>query len=119
MTPARQPARPRTHALALLSSLAIALALESACMETRRSLGEDCLKNDDCLSDVCSQLHCAASPSVIDAQVTRPDAGDDDIDAPAEATTRVQAGDALVDTAVDTFAELAPDALMNGDGTGD
>jgi hypothetical protein len=88
-------------------------------METRRSLGEDCLKNDDCLSGVCSQLHCAASPPLIDAQVTRPEADDDAIDGPAEATTGVEAGDALVDTAGDTFAESAPDALMNGDGTGD
>jgi hypothetical protein len=47
------------------------LALASGCMETRRSLGEDCLKDDDCLSRTCLQLRCAASPPTTDArQVT-------------------------------------------------
>ena len=40
--------------------------LASACMETRRSLGEDCLKNDDCLSGVCAQFLCASAPPTID-----------------------------------------------------
>ena len=43
-------------------------ALVGACMETRRSLGEDCLKNDDCLSGVCSQLRCASVPTTTDTR---------------------------------------------------
>jgi hypothetical protein len=46
-----------------------AAILACGCMETRRALGDDCLKNDDCLSGICSQLHCAAPPPLIDAQL--------------------------------------------------
>jgi len=38
-------------------------------MQTRRAVGDDCLKDDDCLSGICSQLRCAAAPPTIDAQV--------------------------------------------------
>ena len=41
--------------------------LASACMETRRSTGDDCLKDDDCLSGVCFQLRCATAPPTVDA----------------------------------------------------
>jgi hypothetical protein len=41
--------------------------LGNACLETRRSLGEDCLKDDDCQSRICSQLRCAAAPPTTDA----------------------------------------------------
>ncbi|MDP9151230.1 MAG: hypothetical protein M3O36_14990 [Myxococcota bacterium] len=54
------------------SSLLMLVALAGACSETRRALGEDCLKNVDCLSGICSQLRCAAQPYVIDAQITAP-----------------------------------------------
>jgi hypothetical protein len=37
-------------------------------METRRPVGEECLKDQDCLSGVCAQLVCAAAPVVTDAQ---------------------------------------------------
>lgn len=57
------PLASRWRAFAVLLALA---APASACMETRRSLGEDCLKNDDCLSGVCSQLKCASSAPTID-----------------------------------------------------
>lgn len=119
MNPARRQARPRPYALALPSSLVIALACGDACMETRRSLGEDCLKNDDCLSGICSQLHCAASPPIIDARVTRSDGGDDAVGRSAEAATGIETGDALMDTATDASAESPPDAVADGNGTGD
>jgi hypothetical protein len=48
------------------ASLAAFAVLAAGCMETRRSLGDDCLKNDDCLSGVCSQLRCASAPPTID-----------------------------------------------------
>jgi hypothetical protein len=50
---------------AVLACAAGAL-LAGACMETRRSLGEDCLKDSDCLSGVCAQLVCAAAPPTTD-----------------------------------------------------
>ena len=69
----------------------VATLFGGACMETRRSLGEDCLKDDDCLSGICSQLRCATTPRTIDAPVL------------ADAT----AGDALGD-ATRTMADASP-----------
>lgn len=43
--------------------------LTFSCMETRRSLGEDCLKDGDCLSGVCSQLRCATTAPTLDTPV--------------------------------------------------
>jgi hypothetical protein len=37
-----------------------------ACAETRRGIGDACLKNDDCLSGVCSGLTCASQPPLLD-----------------------------------------------------
>lgn len=42
--------------------LVAAAILAVGCMETQRSLGDECLKNDDCLSGICSSLVCAAAP---------------------------------------------------------
>jgi hypothetical protein len=50
---------------AFVAVAACALALP-ACVETRRTLGEDCLKNVDCLSGICSGLRCAAAPPILD-----------------------------------------------------
>jgi hypothetical protein len=47
--------------------VATVLALGSACTELRGSIGEDCLKDQDCLSGVCSELHCAPQPPLLDA----------------------------------------------------
>jgi hypothetical protein len=46
----------------------IGALLGNACLETRRSLGEDCLKDGDCQSGVCSQLRCAAAPPTTDTK---------------------------------------------------
>jgi len=60
----------RRSAGACAGALALAggVALAAGCMETRRSNGEDCLKNDDCLSGICSSLVCAAAPPVTSAE---------------------------------------------------
>jgi hypothetical protein len=59
---------PRTpSALLGVGGLGVA-ALVVGCVETRHPLGEDCLKADDCLSGVCSQLHCAATPPTTDVR---------------------------------------------------
>ena len=52
-------------ARAVLALMVGGVLLAGGCIETRRSLGEDCLKNDDCLSQVCSQLRCATSPPTL------------------------------------------------------
>jgi hypothetical protein len=70
----------------------ISVAAGAACAETRRPLGEACIKDDDCLSGVCAAQQCAARPPLLDAQ------------SPATADAG-PAGDALVDS-----ASLVPDA---------
>jgi hypothetical protein len=53
------------------------VGLVSGCAEDRRSLGEDCLKDQDCLSGICSQLRCAASPTYLDGAPMGPGAPPD------------------------------------------
>ncbi|HXN32171.1 MAG TPA: hypothetical protein VN894_09925 [Polyangiaceae bacterium] len=96
MSPATvQGVRPWAIALAVSFPLLGGIVLAGACVETRRALGEDCLKDDDCLSGVCSQLRCAALPPTIDAA----------------ALADVTAGSAVADAAPDApDAPEAPDA---------
>jgi hypothetical protein len=73
------------------------LLVLGACTETRRTNGEDCLKDDDCLSGVCSSQKCTAAPPLLDATVMPPvipdaDVGDGPSDAPADAPELMDAG---------------------------
>ncbi|MBV9945510.1 MAG: hypothetical protein JOZ69_01525 [Myxococcales bacterium] len=43
--------------------------LLGGCVETRRALGESCLKNTDCLSGICSQLRCDVLPPLTDTRL--------------------------------------------------
>ena len=36
-----------------------------ACGETRRPIGDECLRDEDCLSNVCAARVCAAAPALI------------------------------------------------------
>jgi hypothetical protein len=69
-----------------------------ACAETRRSLGEACLKNEDCLSGICSDQQCASAPPLLDAEApaidAAPEAAAVDAAAPPEAGEPPEAGDA-------------------------
>jgi hypothetical protein len=56
--------------IAWMAGMLTTLALAGGCMEARRSLGEDCLKDDDCLSRTCLQLRCVAAPPTTDARAT-------------------------------------------------
>jgi hypothetical protein len=53
--------------LALRSALALSLLLGilAACGETRRPIGDECLRSDDCLSGVCSARTCVAAPPLV------------------------------------------------------
>lgn len=90
----------RARALAI-AAFAGAAALALACGETRRAVGEECLRNDDCLSGFCSARTCVGAPVVVggpgtgvagtrddggsDADTPVPDAGKDaPADAPAD-----------------------------------
>jgi hypothetical protein len=99
----------RFPALVVFLSLFEGVFLPGACVETRRSLGEDCLKDDDCLSGVCAQLHCAALPPTHDASLAADGAVGNAVDAaPIEAQ---ESGDGPLGS--------SPDDSMDVDGSGD
>ena len=50
-------------------------ATATACGETRRPLGDECLRDDDCLSSVCSGRVCVAAPPLTGEQLGPPDRG--------------------------------------------
>jgi hypothetical protein len=60
----------RLAAAAWLAAAASVLAL--ACGETRRPLGDECLRDDDCLSSVCAGRVCAAAPPLTSEQLGPP-----------------------------------------------
>lgn len=88
---ALRPARASARILAfVVPSLVVGLALVAlvtGCAETRRPLGEACLKSEDCLSGICSQFACVAAPPLIndepDAEAGPPAATDAAADSPA------------------------------------
>ena len=41
---------------------AFTLGVLAACGETRRPIGDECLRNEDCLSGVCSARSCVPAP---------------------------------------------------------
>lgn len=43
----------------------VALAAIGGCGETRRPIGDECLRSDDCLSGVCSDKTCVAAPALV------------------------------------------------------
>jgi hypothetical protein len=86
---------PRTRAVVAASLSVGAIALAGACVQTQRALGEDCLKDQDCLSGICSQLQCAAAPPLLDGAAQAP---------PGEAGS----DDAVADVAVDSSPPDAP-----------
>jgi len=57
----------RGAAVAALVALValVALAAIAACGETRRPIGDECLRSDDCLSSVCSDKTCVAAPALV------------------------------------------------------
>lgn len=61
--------------VAALAAGLITLAVMGACGETRRPLGDECLRDDDCLSSVCSGRVCAAAPPLTSDQLGPPDRG--------------------------------------------
>jgi len=44
---------------------ALVLALVAGCGETRRPIGDECLRGDDCLSSVCSSRTCVSAPTLV------------------------------------------------------
>jgi len=95
------PVRARARALASLVAVIAALGLALACAQTKRALGDECLKSEDCLSGICSQLQCAASPPLTSSQdnaetgaVEAGSASDTGADAGADTSAGSEGGDA-------------------------
>lgn len=86
-----------------ISALAVASAVSYfGCGETRRTLGEDCLKNEDCLSAICSSLKCAAAPPILGSAPPATDAGPSVLPDAGQDTGAADAGgDATGDAASD------------------
>jgi hypothetical protein len=82
---------------------AAVFALAGACSEQRGSIGDDCLKDQDCLSGVCSELHCVVPPPLLDAAYTPVEAAADAL-AEAQAASEAASGD-------DVAVVVQPDAM--------
>ena len=59
----------RAAALGLL-----ALAMVSACGESRHPIGDECIRNEDCLSSVCAARLCSSAPSLVTGASNPPSA---------------------------------------------
>jgi len=71
-------ASPRSYARGAAGcavALAFVLVVLGGCGETRRPLGDECLRDDDCLSSACSGRVCVASPPLTNDQLGPPDRG--------------------------------------------
>lgn len=62
-----------------------------ACGESRHPIGEECLRDEDCLSNVCAARSCVSAPTLISGAVGAPDEtprlSDDAGPAPADAAS--------------------------------
>lgn len=55
-------------------ALGAAFALAAlACGESRNPIGEECLRNEDCLSNVCAARSCVSAPTLISGAASAPD----------------------------------------------
>jgi hypothetical protein len=82
----------RVAAVALGSALALAVPLVVACGETRRPIGDECLRGEDCLSSFCASRTCVAAPVTVQGgggpppdEEPRIPAGEGGADAPTDA----------------------------------
>ena len=55
----QQNQRVRARWITGFAAISVAAGVVVACVELKGQLGSDCLKNEDCQSGVCAQLHCA------------------------------------------------------------
>jgi hypothetical protein len=92
------PTRKAVEIMRRAAFLALLALASAACAETRRALGEECVKNDDCLSGVCVARACDHPPKALDRPLppTLIDAESPPIDAAADTTTDA-GSDAVLD----------------------
>ena len=94
-------------------------AAAGSCSESRLSLGESCLRDEDCLSGVCAQQYCVAAPPLLDGMVNGiEDSGDDSLQESAidSAPTLDSSVDVLPDEGTrDVVAEVVAEKEAAGD----
>jgi hypothetical protein len=112
--------RVRSRWLALLVAGPVPVLLAASCADSRGSLGDSCLKNQDCVSGVCAELVCAASPTYLEAEAP----GEIDAGEATDGTAVFEAapkgtGDAsdASDASLDTTTEASIDAALPVDGS--
>ncbi|HEY8089036.1 MAG TPA: hypothetical protein VIF09_14350 [Polyangiaceae bacterium] len=66
-------------------------ALAGACAETKAPVGAACMKSEDCLSGICSQLLCAAPSPTTSSMLNNPDASTSAETGGAEASSEAAA----------------------------
>jgi hypothetical protein len=101
--------RVRARVLAFVVAGIAALSLAYACAETKRSLGDECLKSTDCLSGICQQLVCSAAPPLTDSTETNTEAGTTDTGTAPDTSSPADTG---------TAAETGDDSSSSGGGDG-
>jgi hypothetical protein len=94
------PATPETTEADVqrLLGFAIAVTAALACGETRRPIGEECLRNDDCLSSICAARTCVSAPPLVTGATHSPPEEEPRIpDAAATSSSRDAAADAAAE----------------------
>lgn len=83
---------------AMASALVAAAALACACGESRRPIGEECLRGEDCLSNFCAARACVSAPTLVTGGSNPPDeeeplipTSDEAGSAPSDASADVRA----------------------------
>ncbi|HEY3819828.1 MAG TPA: hypothetical protein VGL81_21830 [Polyangiaceae bacterium] len=87
------PVRVRARALVFVVAGIAVLSFAYACAETKRAPGEECLKSEDCLSGICSQLVCGYPGPLTDAMENNSEAGESDSGPTSEAAADTGAPD--------------------------
>jgi hypothetical protein len=59
--------------LAIACAIVAPAVLVCACGESRRPIGEECLRNEDCLSNFCAARSCVPAPSLMTGAGEPPD----------------------------------------------
>jgi hypothetical protein len=87
--------RTRAVSLAGFAVAALGVVVVGACAEYKRELGSECLKDEDCLTGICTSSRCASAPPYLPPGATYP---------------VPEAGPAAADAAGDAPSEGAVDA---------
>jgi len=90
-----------THKAVFLALVAVGIL--AACTDVRRAQGDDCLKNQDCVSGICTQFVCSGPAPLLDAMVDNADAQQVEDTGPAsEAAAEGGAAEAAAEAGAET-----------------